>query len=73
MIPLLEGQCKSFFAMTEKNVASSDPINFETTLKPVEGGYLVNGRKWYLSGIGDIRCKFGIIMGKSNLEARPLN
>lgn len=58
--------------MSEKDVPSSDPTNFKTTITKVEGGYLVNGRKWFVSGIGDERCRFGIVMGKTDPKAKPL-
>jgi len=59
--------------MTEREVASSDPTNFQTTIKPHNGGYVINGRKWYVSGIGDERCKFGIVMGKtSDDSSKPM-
>lgn len=50
--PLLENTCKTFFAMSEKEVASSDPNNFQTTITPVEGGYILKGSKWFVSGLG---------------------
>ncbi|CAD8179021.1 unnamed protein product [Paramecium pentaurelia] len=64
--PLLEGQCKSFFAMTEKNVPSSDPNNFQCTITPTEGGFILNGGKWFVSSAPDERAIFGIVMGKSS-------
>lgn len=67
--PLLEGKCKTFFAMSEKEVSSSDPTNFQTTIKQVENGYIIRGRKWFVSGAGDVRCKFGIVMGKTSEDA----
>ncbi|CAD8197842.1 unnamed protein product [Paramecium pentaurelia] len=66
--PLIEGECKSYFAMTEKNVSSSDPNNFKFTITPTEGGYIINGSKWFVSSAPDERVKFGIIMGKSSQD-----
>ncbi|CAD8192764.1 unnamed protein product [Paramecium pentaurelia] len=66
--PLLEGECKSFFAMTEKNVSSSDPNNFQFTITPTNGGYIINGGKWFVSSAPDERAKFGIVMGKSSQD-----
>ena len=63
--PLLEGQIRSCFAMTEPAVASSDPTNLQTTITKMENGnFRVNGRKWWISGAGDPLCKFAIVMGK---------
>lgn len=62
----MEGECKSYFAMTEKNVASSDPNNYKFTITPTEGGYILNGEKWFASSAGDERVTFGIVMGKSS-------
>ncbi|CAD8118574.1 unnamed protein product [Paramecium sonneborni] len=66
--PLLEGECKSFFAMTEKRVSSSDPNNFELTITPINGGFIVNGGKWFVSSAPDERARFGIVMGKSSKD-----
>ncbi|CAD8119507.1 unnamed protein product [Paramecium sonneborni] len=66
--PLIEGECKSFFAMSEKNVSSSDPNNFQFTITPTEGGYIINGGKWFVSSAPDERAKFGIVMGKSSQD-----
>ncbi|CAD8077874.1 unnamed protein product [Paramecium primaurelia] len=68
--PLLEGECKAFFAMTERNVASSDPTNFETTITKQGDGYIIKGSKWMVTGIQDPRCKFGIIMGKTTVNSK---
>ncbi|TMW65298.1 hypothetical protein Poli38472_007940 [Pythium oligandrum] len=64
--PLLEGEIRSCFAMTEKLVASSDATNIETEFVRDErtGEYVINGHKFYISGAGDPRCKIAIVMGK---------
>lgn len=56
--------------MTERNVASSDPTNFETTIKKQGDGYVINGSKWMIVGIRDPRCRFGIIMGKTTTNTK---
>lgn len=71
--PLLQATCKSYFAMSEKDVSSSDPTNFQTTITPVKGGYLVNGKKWYVTGIAHERCTFGIVMGRSPSSDKKAN
>ncbi len=64
--PLLEGKIRSCFAMTEPAVASSDATNIESSIKRDGDFYVINGRKWWSSGMGDPRCKIIIFMGKSN-------
>lgn len=66
LVPLLEGKIRSCFAMTEKLVASSDATNIETEIVRDEaaGEYVINGRKTYISGAGDPRCKIIVLMGK---------
>ena len=61
----MEGEIRSCFAMTEPDTASSDPTNLETTITKNDQGYVINGRKFYISGAGDERCKFSIVMGRS--------
>ena len=61
----MEGEIRSCFAMTEPDTASSDPTNLETTITKNDQGYMINGRKFYISGAGDERCKFSIVMGRS--------
>lgn len=67
--PLLEGEIRSAFLMTEPGVASSDATNITTRIERKSDHYLINGRKWWSSGVGDPRCKITIVMGKTNPEA----
>ncbi len=68
--PLLRGEVRSAFAMTEPDVASSDATNIATKVEKQEGDtYLINGRKWWISGAGDPRCAVYIVMGKSDPDA----
>ncbi|KAJ2711184.1 hypothetical protein H4S00_006140, partial [Coemansia sp. D1744] len=69
--PLLEGKIRSAFAMTEPDVASSDATNICTRIeRSSRGGYVVNGRKWWISGAGHPNCAVFITMGKSDLSAK---
>ncbi len=68
-VPLLEGRIRSAIAMTEPAVASSDPTNLRTTILRDGDGYVINGHKWWISGVGDPRCKLLLVMGKSNPDA----
>ncbi len=64
--PLLEGEIRSAFCMTEPAVASSDATNIETRIERQGDDYVINGRKWWSSGAGDPRCAVLIVMGKSD-------
>ncbi len=64
--PLMNGKIRSAFLMTEPQVASSDATNIETRIERSGDHYIINGRKWWSSGIGHPNCKFAIVMGKSN-------
>ena len=67
--PLLEGEIRSAFIMTEPAVASSDATNIATRIKRDGDHYIVNGRKWWSSGVGDPRCRIMIVMGKTDPDA----
>jgi acyl-CoA dehydrogenase len=67
--PLLEGRIRSAFAMTEPDVASSDATNIATRIERQGDDYVINGRKWWISGAGDPRCSVYITMGKTDPEA----
>ena len=67
--PLLEGEIRSAFAMTEPAVASSDATNIEARIERQGDEYVINGRKWWTSGAGDPRCKIMIFMGKTDPDA----
>ncbi|MES3001563.1 MAG: acyl-CoA dehydrogenase family protein, partial [Pseudomonadota bacterium] len=67
--PLLEGQIRSAFAMTEPEVASSDATNISTRIERQGNEYVINGHKWWISGAADPRCAVFITMGKTDPEA----
>ncbi|QJY46248.1 acyl-CoA dehydrogenase family protein [Pseudonocardia broussonetiae] len=67
--PLLAGEIRSGFAMTEPDVASSDATNVQTTIRREGDEYVISGRKWWISGAADARCKIFIVMGKTDTEA----
>ena len=71
--PLLAGEIRSGFAMTEPDVASSDARNIETSIVRDGDHYVINGRKWWTTGAMDPRCQILIVMGKTNPEADSYN
>ncbi len=69
LAPLSRGEIRSAFLMTEPGVASSDATNIETSIARDGDEYVVNGRKWWSSGVGDPRCAIAIVMGKTDPSA----
>ena len=69
LTPLMQGEIRSAFLMTEPAVASSDATNIQTSIVRDGDHYVINGRKWWSSGVGDPRCKILIVMGRTNPEA----
>ncbi len=72
LTPLMAGEIRSAFLMTEPDVASSDATNIETKIRRDGDHYVVSGRKWWSSGVGDPRCAVAIVMGKTDTSA-PLH
>lgn len=69
LTPLLNGEIRSAFLMTEPEVASSDATNIETAIVADGDSYVINGRKWWSSGAMDPNCKIAIVMGKTDFDA----
>jgi acyl-CoA dehydrogenase len=68
LVPLLEGEIRSAFAMTEPAVASSDATNISGEIRREGDEYVVNARKWFITGAADERCKIALVLGRSNPE-----
>ena len=69
LVPLLEGRIRSAFAMTEPDVASSDATNIRLEIRRDGDAYVLNGRKWWITGAPDPRCRILIVMGRTNPDA----
>ncbi|GAO50131.1 acyl-CoA dehydrogenase NM domain-like protein [Saitoella complicata NRRL Y-17804] len=66
LVPLMNGEIRSAFAMTERFISSSDATNIQTSIRREGDEYVINGNKWWISGAGDPRCKIYIVMGKTD-------
>ena len=71
LTPLLDGEIRSAFAMTEPDVASSDATNIATSIVRDGDEYVVNGRKWWITGAMNPECEIFIVMGKTDPDAVP--
>src|ERR1700738_1241669 len=71
LLPLLHGEIRSGFMMTEPEVASSDATNIRTEIRRDGDDYVINGRKWWITNAGDPRCRFFIVMGLTDPDAEP--
>jgi len=70
LVPLLEGNIRSAFCMTEPDVASSDATNISIEIRRENNEYVINGSKWWATGAGSLHCKIFIVMGKTNPDAK---